>query len=147
MSLKTAYRTDKSLTEEGSWFTFADGSEWLIRKATSKRAQAAMAEVRKPYAELIRSMNARGEELPADVADKINVQYATKGLVVSWRKLVDEDLDASGKEIPYSLKQCESYLSEMPDLLLDVVRSSTGLVGYQKRAEEVKEATKNSLSD
>lgn len=128
MSTFSTYKTDRKKEEEGEWVQMADGSRWKIARAASHRARKAIRDAQRPYMTVIRQCEQRDEMLPADVDDKINVDWAVNGIVIDWKGVTGPD----GKEMKFNEKNLRFVLTELPDLLREVIAQASRASNFRE---------------
>jgi len=76
-----------------------------------------------------------------DKSEEVMLPYTIKAIaeciLVGWEGLIDDD----GKEVPYSVKQAEEYLTDVLKFYMDVTEMATNLRDHEDRV--TKETTGN----
>lgn len=133
MSTYDVYSTDKSLEEEGTWITLVDGSEWKISRASSQRSQKARRNAEKPHRSTLQRAERMGEPVPQNVDDEINMEWMVNGIVLGWKGVTGPN----GEELEFNESNMRMIFSDLPDLMLEVVRASGDISNFrQQEAEE-----------
>ncbi len=132
------YRTDRDREETGVWVTMLDGSRWRLRRANSMAARKALRDAQRPYELLIRQAEARGEDMPEEILDRINLDYSVYGIVTGWEGVTGPD----GQPLTFTPDAVRQILQDLPDLHLAVIRESGRTGNFASALEEA--AEKNS---
>ena len=70
----------------------------------------------------IESGESTKEEALASTADDVDLNVLLDSILVGWKGLVDDD---TGKDIPFSKEFARTMLSDLPDLVSDLISSSS----------------------
>lgn len=132
------YGTDKQKEENGVWVEMLDGSKWLLARGNSIRSRKALNNARKPFRQHIQRSERMNADLPEDISDKINLEWASTGLVLNWEGVTGKD----GNALPFSKENVKTILNDLPDLFEEVVRVVSSSGNFTAQLNE--EAEKNS---
>lgn len=127
-NLYELFETDKNLETEGIWYTFDKDTKFLLARAGGSNARFAKAVEAKtrPYRRQIDNGT-----IDNDLGNALLIEAFAETVVLSWAGVTDK----SGKEMKYSVANCISLLTDLPDLFTELREEATRVANF--RNEEI----------
>lgn len=129
------FRTDPTLSQEGAWITYMQGTRFLIAQAGNKKAAA--------YRNKLFQENAYAiQQKDMGVIIEIGIKVMAKHILLGWENL--HDLNDAGEEVEVVYSEDVAYqkLTDLPKLSELVTNWSEDLSNFKNSGKS--ETAKNS---
>ena len=126
--LFSAYKTDRTLEEDGVWMPVVDGIRFKIRRAKSRAAAAVLQDLQKEYADALRE-----KVVSEEVQTAIYLRHLAWGIVADWEGVEHHE---TGEVVPYSRDYALVVLTELTDLRDEIANVSSSRDAFKQKNDE-----------
>lgn len=140
LSLRNAYAIDENKAQNGVRVpagAHLPGVWFRVARHDNKKAAAMRKALAAPYESMGRRNLLSGRAIPEDEQRKINVQVVAHCILLDWEGVKDD----VGNLVPYTVEAGVEALTEMPDLLNDILIVSMDYELF--RAQNIEATAKN----
>ncbi len=124
-NLDVLFKTDKSLETEGIWIDFSEKIGFLCKRFGGYNApgvKRAVAKYHKPYARQIEKGT-----LPPEKEARILTRAFVESTMIGWK-----GIEVDGEEIEFSVEAAVDLLTDLPDLLEEIIKASSDYENYKE---------------
>lgn len=129
MSLYRKFKTDEKVETAGVWLDYGEGTEILVRRAGGSNKAYLQA------SERFRRKHRRQVELDilsVDAMRKHAIEIYASTIIADWKGVTDED----GNELPFTEENVRKVLTDLPDLLEDIIQSASNSALFRAEIDE-----------